>query len=666
MSWSGHSRYSGNAVINRYLTNLLSYVIILFMTQKLTDLVSSIEEAQHAYYNTCNAKWTDAEYDLMIEELREIDPNHPLIVKVGATPSAGVKKITHKIPMLSLNKVTTEKALTAFINKVGLPVVVEPKKDGMSVELKYVKGLYREASTRGDGVVGEDVTENMRKTGIPLKLKDPVDVEVRGEVVLPIEKFKAIGGKNPRNVGNGIMRRADGSQCELLCFYAFETTLLMETETDQLDWLEENGFDTVNAEVIYQIDDLISVLAEVGKSRPSLKFAIDGAVIKPYDLSISKRLGVTSGRPVGMAAWKWEDESHVTTVNNIVVSVGHTGLLAPTAMLEPIEIDGSEVSMAYLNNWNDIERLNVNIGDEVEVTKRNQIIPHIESVVVKHSVGFFPEPTVCPVCGSLTNRKEGVKGEEGAITFCGNGNCPARTSGKVKRWIDSLDIKGIGDELLAALTSDHPYGPLVSDPAGLYTLSTEDIEGLTVGNGRLGKSRAEAVINEIQSTRKITIDQFIGSLGVEFLGVRKVEQMRELAEGLLDTVEYWTNPGHLMSLAVKCKVPNSMERINQGIQQVAGTISNLLKEVTVQPVMKAQAKVVAKGDLTFTLTGKFEVPKADIHKKIEAAGHSWLADFTKETTYLVTASEDSTSSKAKKAIKAGVPVITLAQLEGIL
>ena len=640
------------------------------MTQN-NQLIEKLTAAREAYYNSDKPLMTDTEYDNLSETLKEIDPNHPMLSEVGVAPSPSSKKVTHRIPMLSLNKVTKDGDLFKFVKKIGFPVVIESKLDGMSVELKYVNGRYTEASTRGDGVVGEDITDNIRKTGIPLNLGHDVTVEIRGEVVLSVGSFKKIGGKNPRNVGNGIMRRSDGRQCELLEFFAFDTTANEETEVGRLDWLISVGFKVVDAEVVHNLEDLIVHLADLGANRPKMSYAIDGAVLKPYRVFTTAALGVTGGRPVGQAAWKWEDEASTTTVKAIHLSCGHTGAILPTAELEPVEIEGTTVTSAYLNNWDDIARLNVNIGDEVEITKRNQIIPHIESVVTKNSVGFFPEPKTCPVCGSDTCRKTGVEGESGAITFCSNPYCEAKIVGKVKRWINSLDIKGIGDELLAVLAVNRPpLGPIVADPAGLYCLRPEMLAPLIVGNGRLGESRAADIVAEIKRTNRLSIDQFLGSLGVEFLGIRKVEQMRELAEGALDHVEQWTDAAHLMSLAAKCKVPNAMARISAGIQEVVPVILNLLDvmevEEPIETALKDVKPVKSEESKTFTLTGKFEVPKAVIHQKISEAGHYWLPEFTKDTTHLVTASPDSTSSKAKRALKAGIPVITLAELEAML
>lgn len=648
-------------------------------TTTIDTLAREIRLACLHYYNNdpTGLQISDADFDAKVAQLRELAPNHPALSAVGVSVPVNAKVVRHEILMTSLSKITTRGELVQWFNKCG-PQVAQLKYDGCSIELKYVDGRFRQASTRGDGVTGEDITVAASMIpDVPKQLNQPVSCYVRGEVLLSLAMFEVVGGKNPRNTGNGMIRRSDGHQCDLMNFRAYDIVFLDDelsepaTEIAKVAMLEDLGFEPLMTLPCATVEEAVAIIDRFEQHRPTMDFAIDGVVLKTDSVATQRKLGFSSGRPNGQVAYKWESEEAETVVLSVDLTVGHTGYIIPTANLKPVELMGTTVSRALLNNWDEIGRLNVAVGDTVTVAKRGEIIPKIEEVVVRPETRTpIAEPTTCPVCGWAAGRKNG-----GALTFCLNPSCDAKTTGKIKRWMKSLDIKGLGDDTLQAAID----AGILTTPASLYTMGKGGLAGIKCGNGVFGAVRSEGVYREIQATKALTVAQFLGSLGIEFLGKRRVEIMIEKVPALA-SLEAWLDGTTLQQVAEQAGVKNMVTEIVKGIERERNNIVDLLLYVTVgQPVEAAKAAINInttpttpmndpkfESKKTFVLTGKFDVPKAEIHSRITAAGHSYDTDMKKGVDFLVQADPSSESNKTKKAAAWGIKVIGLAELETIL
>lgn len=637
---------------------------------EIDELALQITAASEAYYNE-EALITDEDFDALQDRLRSLSPSHPVLRLVGA-PAAHLSKASHSIPMGSLNKITNDAELEKFVQSVAgnraLPVfVIQPKYDGSSLSLIYKHGKLVQAITRGDGIIGEDVTANaLRIPSIPAQLSSRVSCSVRGEIVLGVrewEKIQPLKTSNPRNVGNGTLRRTDGSNAELLAFRAYdilpEVGPFSKTEQEKITLLQGMGFEATEFEVCRSVAELQSRLNAMLANRSFGRFQIDGAVIKADSVELQEALGVTSGRPKGQTAYKWESAVGMTKLIDVVLTVGHTGFIIPTGKLETIQLMGTQVSSVLLNNWDQIKRLDVAIGDTVVVSKRGDIIPFVERVAIRPANRRpIVEPTVCPACGGPARRTA-----TGAITVCVSDDCGAKTTGRVKKWVKNLNILGIGDELLESLTTGED--PVVKDPADLYTLSKAVLADLPMGAGRVGDSRAASIVGNIQAARSCTLDTFLGSLGIKHLGRRRVEIIRSLAGGQLDTLEDWMT-GKLVSLAGVCQVQGMVGEISEGFVASLPVIDRLLRHLTIMKPTQAKEKAPsAQGQRTFCLTGKMTRGRKEIEADIVAAGHL-AADDIKAGVTLVQAFKDSVSSKSKKALSKGCDVISEDELMAFL
>ncbi len=637
---------------------------------EIDTLVQDLRAASSAYYNSDAPLMADAAFDIMRDQLALLDPNHPFLSEIGAPVAHGRRKVKHSIPMMSLHKITTEKEVGAWIGKLpsGTRIAIQPKLDGGSVSLQYVDGVLKEAASRGNGTIGEDLmVVASRMASIPKKIGIFGNVAVRGEVVLLKADWPKVSNydptKNPRNAGNGVMRRDDGTDAEHLTFVAFDIVADVEdfmTINGQVQALTQCGFsDVAETHLAVSTEDLQHLVADWEQQRPNLDYAIDGLVFKANDLHVSADMGVSSGRPNGQMAWKWASDVAETVVEGVELTVGHTGLISPTFKLKPVELMGVTVSNALGNNWNEIARLGgIQIGDTVEVFRAGEIIPKISRLVTPGATRTpIAEPTQCPCCSGPAGRING-----GANTYCLSDDCSAKTTGKVKRWLKSLEIIGIGDEVLAGLCAD---GGPVTDAASLYHLTPEVIEFLTVGNGKLGLSRAKSIVAAIQAKKRLTLDEFLGSLGVQHLGKRRVQIVRELAGGTLDTLEAWLDGTTLLKVAAQCQIAGMAPAIVKGLEDVGSTIQRLLW-VLPRPEAPAPAAKAKEGALSFVLTGTMSRGRKEIAADIIAAGHTVKDDVSAGLSYLVQADPASASSKSRKAGKLGIPVIDEAALLALL
>lgn len=646
------------------------------------QLVEQLKENANAYYNG-EAFISDEEYDVLRDQLEALAPEHPFLSTVGAPTIPGSKKVKHKQPMLSLNKVTTDEELTKWLGKIptnvpvdDVRVIVEPKLDGASLELQYENGVLVAAVSRGDGYEGEDVLAAARKMqGVPSKLAKPITMAVYGEALLTYKSFEELepgSAKNPRDVGNGILRRGSGEEAEFLTFYACSTNDGAGSSRSVLHALTDLGFQSVPVYII--MDDgeaegavtraTIHAIKLIQERRLQLDYQIDGAVIRLDDVVTYNELGHIGNRPRGAIAFKWAAETAITIVKGISLTVGHTGFIAPTAILSPIELAGVTIRNATLCNWDEIKRLGVAIGDTVEIKRAGEIIPKVIRVIKEgDNRGLIPEPVRCPVCGMDAGRKTTTSGATTAQTFCFHSGCAAKATGKIRRWLDSLNILGVGDKMLESMYESGK----VKEVADLYELSWLDLAELPLGQGKVGEARAQSVIAEIAKKRRLELHEFIGSLGIPFLGIRKAEAIIRDAGGALDTLEAWFNKDVFLSVAEQCHITNVavpiMAYMSSHFVHIWGLVAT---GIDILPPQYKPAVAKPAGSLVFVLTGKFDIPKAAVHTLITEAGHSYEEDMKKGVTHLVQADASSVSSKTKKAVKMGIEVIDFTKLEELL
>ena len=652
---------------------------------RTNTLRNLILKAKHAYYYSNEPVVTDAEYDALEDELRLLAPDDPVLALVGSPVPTDtmLTKARHSIPMGSQSKINSAEEFGAWFAKNDVKAVhASLKADGASAAAYYRNGQLVQAISRGDGTMGEDITANaLRFKGLPAWVGTGdmgFSGAVRFEVILTVEDWTKIDpsrSKNPRNAGTGIMGRKNGHQSDCLTIFAFDLDEMIDgrsvefsTEAAKATRLLELGFNIIPYAIYDTSAGAIGYFHNIAQSRNELPLWIDGVVMKVDDIVRQRELGVTSGRPKGQIAWKFDSSGAESVLEGVVVSGGHTGGLYPTAQLRPVEIGGTTVSNASLANYDEIERLGVAIGDSVWVVKANDIIPKIIRVTQRApDRQLILMPTACPFCGGEVGRRQISSGADGVIIECRNAECPKKSTGKIRRWIASLDILGIGDTVLEAMVERFE----LEDAGDLYTLHerAEELAQLVINKDRdlkLGEKRAASILAEIESTRSQTLSQFLGSLGLEYLGKRRVELMITSAEGDLGSLDSWRS-GLLRdaTIATKAGVPNIGGQIQDGIDAMAQVIEKLIAAgVTVES--HELSGVIAEKALekTVCISGKLHSGhhKSHYEAPLKAVGYLLVDEVAKGLNFLVLADAGSTSSKSEKARKLGIPVISEEQL----
>lgn len=661
---------------------------------KLAQLCSAIDRAAQLYYTPgCESPISDDEYEALMGQLREIDSSDPRLTRVGTPYSAEDMrdKRKHSIPMGSLTNTDNgidgfaewyEKTL-ALLGVKTAKVNVSLKMDGNSVALTYVEGKLIEAISRGDGEIGESLTANAVKwMGVPTCLQVPFTGTVRGEAILYKAEFDYLKEQdptltNPRNVGSGILGRIDGTQNELIRLVAFN---VVDPKTEfstlgvKFKVLERLGFNPVQylvisgtpGEVLAKVE---SYFREIEAKRDTLPFEIDGLVVMIDDVSLQKQITKDRKdelRPKFGRAVKFATQKATTRVTGVTITIGHTGAIIPTAILEPVYVGGVTVSNALLNNWNaDSENpsaAHVAIGDLVEVARQGDVIPKIVRIVEKPADRQpILEPTTCPICGAPTTRT--LRDKEGVVTLCTYKECLGQIVGKVKHFIRDAGIMGIGSGILQALTAE-----LVKTPADLYRLKEEQLVNLQIKqgkSGRLGQSRTDAILAEIEKSKQLPLCQFLGALGVPLLGKRRAEIVAK--EQGLTTLEDWLDEEKLTL------IPGDTMRqtITEGLRIAWPIISDLLEVgikvlsmTVVAPVLVEQTDATGPKKIagsSFCWTGT-----RDLLEETVAAGGIEKSGISAKLDYLVQKDPTSKSNKTLKAESLGVKIISIDCLREVL
>lgn len=615
----------------------------------VADITKTLRKASAAYYNGDKAIMSDAEFDKLRDHLKKIDPDHDFFSEVGAPIPAHREEVKLRMHMGSQNKAKDAADMKAWFDKYNPPVVaVSDKLDGSSMEAVYQDGRLTRVATRGDGTTGMDVTKNAKMwIGLPQSIKVKGELIVRGEAQLSVTAWKQHFPEmaNPRNAGNGItVCDSDGERNEHITFHAFDLVhpeVVFKEQRHKFKALEALGFTTVRHFTCKSWEELEKCRKHYEDDRKTLDFEIDGMIIAINDLDEQSKLGYSDGgsRPRGQIAWKFDTEKAETKVLSIDLTLGHTGKVIPTATLEEVQLAGTRVTHCLLNNFQYIEDLDLNVGDIVEVEKGGDIIPHITQVIKKNTIGHFPPPK---------DWKGYPLVQEGRDWKVVDEDCPDLGFQRIRNWVNKTNIKQLGDTALLAMVESG----MVKEIDDLYSLEEDKVADLPVGNGKIG-SNAKKILKEIDKTREMAIDLFIGSLSIKHLGRSRAALLE------LDTVDEYLSLGKDDLTGKKCSDTGSFGQdtaaeVWESLQKRKDVIERLSKVIKINPLKKAVAGPLS-GE-SYCLSG---VRMKDEEKdKFENLGGIEKKTVSKELTYLVLKDVNSNSSKADKARSLGIKIIS--------
>jgi len=624
-------------------------------TARIAELAKLLRNYKDAYYNNTPLV-SDAAYDALEDELRALDPDHGLFTSVGApTAVTSWEKARHAIPMGSLNKAVNEDEFRQWatrcdelgakskLTEITGDLFVTEKLDGLSLAVTYEKGKLTNAITRGDGEIGERILSNAcRMKGVPKALKNPVSVTVRGEIILKLSDMKKAfpGAANPRNQASGTSKRFDGQGCEHLTvlFYDLDGEELPD-EVRKFKRLTALGLLVPNSKAT----DLEGALAwhrEYAKTRRAkLDYEIDGLVVRANDVHAQHMLGELGNRPRAAVAFKFASQAKVTTLVEIIWETGSSGRVSPVAVVEPVDLAGATVRRASLHTAGNVAELKIGVGDQVLISRRNDVIPYVEEVVT--SAGKPAKaPTKCPTCKSILEKL-------GEYLACRNRECSALVEGRIQNWIDAIGVLEWGEKLIAQLVE----AELVSEPTDLYKLKAEQIAKLE----RRGMVIGQKVLDNLQAQLPLSLPKFLAALGIENFGLQTAKALVAAGFDSIEKVQQATQE----EMAVLPGVgPSKAKAVAEGVKQRKAEIARLLA-VGVVPVNKANAGPLA--GKTFCFTGALSRPRKELEQLVEANGGTLLNGVTKDLKYLVMADPASGSSKSQKAKQYGTECLDEAQ-----
>ncbi len=654
------------------------------------ELRQTIRHHEQQYYVLDSPEITDAEYDVLVRRLQQLETEHPELLtpdsptqRVGGKPREGVQKLAHSSPMLSLDNALDEGELRAFDARVRellggaeFRYVAELKMDGLSLATRYNDGKFTKAITRGDGSIGEDVTENARTIrSVPLKTRGTPETaavfEIRGEVVMNRLAFERLNSDreeqglsrfaNPRNAAAGSLRLLEpgvtaSRRLEYYAYFLLDEAgrPLFDSHWQSLDWMAEHGF-KVNPKrrICNNVDEALEFCREWEAEREKLPYEIDGVVIKVDSVPQQVQLGYTAKAPRWAIAFKYAARQVETEITGIVVQVGRTGALTPVAILAPKVVSGVTVSRATLHNEDEIARLGLQIGDTVIVERSGDVIPKVVRVKMQGTYRKpFQMPVECPVCGGRVVREEGE-----AASRCINMNCPARLKESIRHFASRgvMSIDGLGDALIDQLVDSG----LVGGVADLYKLTVEQLVGLE----RMGMKSATNVIQNIDRSRFMPMPRVISALGIRFVGERTAELLAEHF-GTMERLAGATPEELQQAQEVGPKVAESIfaffhepqnQQLLDRLKSAGLMFEHLVRRRSGGPLT----------GLTFVLTGTMPNLTRDEAKfRIEAAGGKVSAAVSRKTSFVVAGEE--AGSKLEKARELNVPVIGEPELVAML
>ena len=642
---------------------------------EIQGLRRELTQAGYEYYVLDKPTMSDFDYDHKLRRLEELEAAHPETVtsdsptqRVGGQPLDAFTQVRHQVPLESLQDVFDFQELEAFDQRVKGVVpqaeyVVEPKVDGLSVALEYEDGLFVRGATRGDGQVGEDVTENLRTVrSIPLKISDaPPRLIVRGEVYMPKKVFHALNEErerrgealfaNPRNAAAGSLRQLDpkvaaSRRLDIAVFNIQWPQEEFSTHLETLDYLRNKGFKVIPHYSCAQVSQATERITEIGETRETFPFDIDGAVVKVNNLSQRAVLGSTAKFPRWAAAYKYPPEVKPAQVVDIVIQVGRTGVLTPKAVLTPVRLAGTTVTNATLHNQDFISEKDIRIGDTVLVRKAGEIIPEVLSVVEdKRPEGTQPWflPKTCPVCGAPVERDE-----DGAHTRCTGAECPAQLLRNLAHFAsrDAMDIEGLGIAVVENLVN----AQLVKTPGDLYFLKEEDVAQLE----RMGKRSAKKLLAALEKSKEQDLSRLIYAFGIRQVGQKagkilaaRFQTLENLQNATLEELTAVDDIGEITARNILDWMASPQSR----------HLIDRLREAGVNMTAAEQGSDRRFEGMTFVLTGALEkFTRDEASEMIEARGGKSSGSVSKKTTYVVAG--EAAGSKLRKAQELGIPVLT--------
>ncbi|MGN8967435.1 NAD-dependent DNA ligase LigA [Intestinimonas sp. HCP28S3_D6] len=653
--------------------------------QEIQDLRRELEQANYEYYVLDNPAMSDYDFDHKLRRLEELEAAHPELAspdsptqRVGGKVAEGFDEVVHRVPLESLQDVFSLEELGEFDQRVrealpdGVEYDVEPKVDGLSVALEYENGIFVRGATRGDGLVGEDVTENLKTIrSIPLRLPEALpSLIVRGEVFMPRQVFEELNAEaelqgkplfaNPRNAAAGSLRQHDPKiaaqrRLDIRVFNVqWAEGRTFTTHSESLDYLVSQRFKVIPHESCSDIASAGECIRRMGDERESYPFDIDGAVVKVNNLADRDRLGSTAKFPRWAAAFKYPPEQKESVVEDIVVQVGRTGVLTPKAVVKPVRLAGTTVTNATLHNQDFITEKDIRIGDTVLVQKAGEIIPEIVSVIKeKRPEGTEPYflPKTCPVCGAPVERDE-----DGAHIRCTGAECPAQRLRHLVHFAsrDAMDIEHLGPAVVEALVG----AGLVKGPGDLYHLKAEDVEQLE----RMGKKSAENLIAAIEKSKSAGLGRLLFAFGIRQVG-QKAGKVLAARFGTLDALIAADAETLTAVPDIGAITAQSLMEWFQSPQ--SRHLIETLREAGVSFDSTEASVGEALAGKTFVLTGTLEhLGRKEATELIEAQGGKVSGSVSKKTSYVVAG--EAAGSKLKKAAELGIPVLTEAELLSLL
>ena len=644
--------------------------------ERIEELTATLTDANYCYYVLDDPTMPDFEYDRLLRELEDLEAAHPELAKADSPTRRGggaalsqFEKVQHPVPLMSLQDVFSMEELNEFLEKTmssgtDLLFSVEPKIDGLSVALEYVNGELVRGATRGDGNVGEDVTENLRTIrSIPMKLENaPARLIVRGEVFMPKKSFEKLNerqeaeGKplfaNPRNAAAGSLRQLDSKLAAKrgLDIYIFNIQLIegvtFKSHTETLEYLKSLKFKVIPQKTLGTIAKIDAEVAAINERREKMTCDIDGAVIKLDDLALREVLGATAKFPRWAAAYKYPPEIKPTVVEDIVVQVGRTGVLTPKAVVRPVRLAGTTVTNATLHNQDFISQRDIRIGDTVLIRKAGEIIPEILEVDISRRPAEsqpYHLPSHCPVCGAAVQ-----KDEDGAFLRCTGVECPAQLSRNIAHFVsrDAMDIEGLGSAIVEALIERE----LINSPADIYYLTLDDVKSLW----KSGSKAAQKLIDAIEASKQQDVSRLIYALGIRQVGVKTGKvlastfgSMDALAEASLEELTAVPDVGEITASSI----------FDWFRQEQSKHIIQRLRDAGVN---FSATRVVSDrrfAGMTFVLTGALsKFTREEATEKIELLGGKASGSVSKKTTYVVVG--ENAGSKERKARELGIPILS--------
>lgn len=657
---------------------------------RIEELRRQVEYHAKRYYDDDKPEISDFEYDMLMVELRNLEKEYPeflssesLTQKVGGHVKEGFEKVTHEVPLQSLQDVFSIEEVEEYVKKIEqkakennieeVKYVVETKIDGLSAALEYRNGEFYRGATRGNGIVGEDVTQNLKtvKT-IPMKIKDKIDITVRGEVFIAKDDFEKMNQEreeneeelfaNARNAAAGSLRQLDSkiTAKRPLDIYIFNVQKIegkeFNSHYEELQYLEQQGFN-VNPVRIYcnNIEQIKEAIERIGQDREDLTFGIDGAVVKVDDLRFREILGTTSKTPRWAVAYKYPPEKKETILKDIVCQVGRTGVITPMAILEPVKVAGSTISKTTLHNEDFIKQKELKVGDTVVIQKAGDVIPEIVEVKKDKRTGNeidFQMPNVCPVCGAQAVREEG----EAAIR-CTGIECPAKLYRNLVHFVsrEAMNIDGLGENIIGQLLERN----LISNIADIYTLKFEDIASLK----KNGKKFAQNLVDSINKSKENDLYRLITALGIRHVGVkaskllaRKYKNIDNLINAEFDDLSMINDIGPIVANSIReFFIQEQTKDLIQKLKQAGVNTKSLEEDIEDN---RFEGK-------TFVLTGSLEeYTRGEASNIIEKFGGKTSGTVSKKTDYLLAGEE--AGSKLTKAQNLGITIISEQQFKEMI